>query len=144
MVNKNSKNVTVVTVQYNPIFKDPSSNIKILEELLLSYKKEDKIDLILFPEMTLTGYCFDSKEEIQDFLEDYNDEESTTAVFARNIALQLEANVLIGYPEKEDDKNYNSAMLVNRQGKKTDNFRKTHLYVTDKVKNLTYIIGLGI
>ena len=54
----NSK-VNVLLVQYNPKFKDVESNIETLEKLLSKYLEKDKIDIIIFPEMALSGYIFE-------------------------------------------------------------------------------------
>ena len=71
-MNKSKNQVNVLLVQYNPQFKKISQNIEYLTKLLSKYSKEDKIDIIVFPEMTLSGYIFDSAEDILPYTS-YND-----------------------------------------------------------------------
>ena len=35
----------------------------------MKYNKNDKLDVILFPEMAFTGYTFKNREDIKDYCE---------------------------------------------------------------------------
>lgn len=56
--------------------------------------------------------------------------------FAKKIAVKTKAYVAFGYIEKDEVENkvilYNSAAVINREGKTICNYRKNHLYTNDK------------
>ena len=61
------KDVKVICVQYEPKYKDVKYNIKKLEKMFEKYSEKDAIDIIVFPEMTLSGYVFDNLEDIKPY-----------------------------------------------------------------------------
>ncbi|OUM62971.1 hypothetical protein PIROE2DRAFT_10602 [Piromyces sp. E2] len=69
-------------VQFSPIPRDREKNIKIAEGLTKSLEKGD-VDYIIFPEMIFSGYMFESKEDIQDFVED--GETGVTVTWAKDL-----------------------------------------------------------
>jgi len=84
---------------------------------------EQGAGLIMFPEMFLTGY------NIGDTV--FNLAESSTgpsAEKAAEIARKTGIALLYGYPERSQEGIYNSALLIDAQGKMLANCRKTHLY----------------
>ena len=83
----NESKVNVLLVQYNPKYKAISENIKFISNLLSKYTKEDKIDLIVFPEMTLSGYIFDNADDIMPYTSPYNSGE--TFEFCSSLAKNL-------------------------------------------------------
>lgn len=130
-MNKSNNQVNVLLVQYNPQFKKISQNIEYLTKLLSKYSKEDKIDIIVFPEMTLSGYIFDSAEDILPYTS-YNDS-GETYDFCTSLAKRLESYIFLGYPEKtKDGKLYNSCMIVNKKGEVLPSYHKHFLYEDDK------------
>lgn len=61
------------------------------------------LDLLVLPEMALTGYIFADSKAIEHLLEDpYQDKGSTSPSFqiARKLAIQLECYVVVGFPMK--------------------------------------------
>ena len=134
--------LNVVVVQYYPEFNKIDENIKKLEIMLEKYKRSHLIDLIVFPEMALTGYVFDSLNEIQNSLEEYNN--GKTFDFCSKISKKLNISlyrlncyVFCGFPEKcvEENKEvyYNSYLITDRDGTALPSYKKTFLYETDKV-----------
>lgn len=79
------------------------------------------------------GYNFESRSHISPFLEHAGS--GISSLWARTHALKLDCNVVVGYPEKEDNggspQYYNSAIMVNSEGDTIANYRKSHLYYTD-------------
>ncbi|KAJ9084648.1 Carbon-nitrogen hydrolase [Entomophthora muscae] len=66
--------IQLVLVQYSPIIGDISSNIQKVDSLLQEYLKrtslkKDGSRIIILPELSLTGYLFESIEEITPFIE---------------------------------------------------------------------------
>lgn len=112
-------------VQTDPIFSEKEQNFLQIENLL----KDKRADLIVLPELFATGYTFISKEEAVNLAEDID---GITAKFLKKIANLTNAVIVGGFVEKDDNKIYNSAMLVS----KTDVigvYRKIHLYYKEKL-----------
>lgn len=125
----------IAAVQLNSILGNVEENItkvtKMLEQAFPSAKP--KPDLIVLPEMALTGYNFKSPEHVQPFLETLGTGKSYE--FAKMVSQRWNCMTLLGYPEKyekDEFKIYNSAMLIDQNGKILKNYRKTHLFETDK------------
>lgn len=81
------------------------------------------VDLIVFPETTLTG--FPSKEEITQASLGID---SDHIKILKEAALKSDVAIAFGFSEREGSSFYNSAMLVNRVGKTALKYRKTHLW----------------
>ncbi len=126
--------LNVVIVQILPKYKDIQANIDKITSLLSKYSEKDKIDIVLFPEMALTGYVFDNKDDIYDLLEEYN--KGKTYDFCVEIANRLKSYVFMGYPEKTnesgEEKFYNSCMIIDKEGSVYKSYRKCFLYKNDK------------
>jgi predicted amidohydrolase len=80
-------------------------------------------ELVIFPEMFLTGYnigaaVFKLAEPVD------GPSSQKAAAIARTAGVAL----LYGYPERDGDTVYNSALLIDRNGRPVVNCRKTHLY----------------
>ena len=122
----------VIIVQNNPVYKDIKKNIDILNEYLKDFSEKDKIDVVLFTEMALTGYFFDSKEDIYPYTS-YCDE-GETFEFCSSISKKLKCYTFLGFPEKvkENENLYNSLMIIDRQGKFLKSYHKKNLFKDDK------------
>ncbi len=83
----------------------------------------------MFPEISFSRYCLD-KQQALEFSEKAG--EGQNYLFAKEIALKINSYVIVGYVEKEGDKLYNSAIVVDRSGKVIGNHRKKLLYESDK------------
>jgi protein N-terminal amidase len=119
--------------------------------------KRNEVDLLVCPEMALTGYMFTSAQDIIPYLE--YPRIGPTSLFCRELATTYGCWVVAGYPElaeesetdtgagqQEDGKGtikegsggddvkpgYNSAVLVSPSGEVVGNYRKSFLYDTDK------------
>lgn len=99
--------ISIITVQLQSILGDPIATYEQKVKKFLEPHKGKPIDLIVLPELALTGY---------DFLEDYekvfslseiqgeekaNDNAKTHYQMAKEISLEYGAYVAIGYPERE-------------------------------------------
>ena len=112
-------------VQTEAIFSEKEQNFLQIENLL----KGKRADLIVLPELFATGYTFISKQEAVNLAESID---GITAKFLEKIANLTNAVIVGGFVEKDDNKIYNSAMLVS----KTDVigvYRKIHLYYKEKL-----------
>ena len=122
----------VIIVQNNPVYKNISKNIEILNDYLKDFTAEDKIDVVLFTEMALTGYFFDSKEDIGPYTS-YCDE-GETFDFCSSISKKLKCYTFLGYPEKVRNNTnlYNSLMITDREGKFLKSYHKINLFKDDQ------------
>jgi protein N-terminal amidase len=74
-----------------------SSHCPPPDALLHHSIQPDKIDLLVLPEMALTGYTFTSLSDIQDLLED--SKTGRTATLCGELARRMKCWVIAGYPE---------------------------------------------
>ncbi len=112
-------------LQYDIVFGDKKSN----QEKILSLIGDDHFDLLVFPELALTGYFMSSREETKRLAEEPVNGE--TCRFFREIAREHDGAVVFGFAELAGDNVYNSAALVYPDGS-THVYRKTHLFYLEK------------
>jgi protein N-terminal amidase len=128
----------IATLQYSPAISSTPHNLTKLSALL-SPLQPSAIDLLIFPELAITGYNYPSLASIEPYLEPTTSGLSTQ--FAIATAVRLKCHVLMGYPERTlstrsctlplDSKKYNSAVFVSPTGEVLANYRKHFLYYTD-------------
>lgn len=119
----------IACVQYNPLLGKVDANIARVKTLLSNFNRE--IDLLVLPELSITGYNFASPLDIAPFLEKKGSGPSFE--FAKALSKQFKCTTVLGYPETFSGVTYNSAMAVNDSGVLAAHYRKTHLYETDEV-----------
>jgi predicted amidohydrolase len=112
--------------QFKPLLLQPEANRTRIREML----SEVNADLIVLPELATSGYFFDTLAEVESVAEAA--ETGPTAVFLRELAQSRNCSIMIGFPEREGRKLYNSAMLVNPDGTQFV-YRKTHLFYREKL-----------
>ncbi len=113
--------------QFQPKLLDIEYNLKKIENTL----GEVKADLIVLPELATTGYLFCDKDEVKKVsVVAYNSE---TAQFFLNLSQKNNCSYVVGFSELgEDNKFYNSSILVNPTGE-IFLYRKTHLFYEEKL-----------
>jgi len=97
-------------------------NLAIIQRKATS-AAEQGADLIIFPELFLSGYNIG--KTVQDLAEEAD---GPAAQKAAHTAREANIAMLYGYPERRDTEIYNSALLIDRKGHTRANYRKTHLY----------------
>ncbi|KAI2679064.1 hypothetical protein LCP963914a_7643 [Penicillium roqueforti] len=140
----------IATLQFAPKLGDLKGNIEKANALLKTGKtvavngKELgvgvdllKPDILVLPELAMTGYNFPSLEAIKPYLEPAGD--GPSASWARETARRLRCKVCVGYAEIENDSQnsdkvtyYNSLLVVDENGEFILNYRKSFLYYTDE------------
>ncbi len=97
-------------------------NLKLLRKAALS-AAEQGAQLLICSEMFLSGYNIgDAVFELAEPVD--GPAFQSAAAIAREAGIAL----LYGYPERDEDLVYNSAILIDRNGVNLSNYRKTHLY----------------
>lgn len=115
--------IKCAAVQTVPVFADRRANLT--ESLRLMEEGATKgARLVVFPELNLTGYCFDSRAEAEPFAEEVPGP-STDVLAAK--ARETNTYVVAGLLEREDDRIYNTAILIGPEGIVLHSYRKTHL-----------------
>jgi len=78
--------------------------------------------LVVFPEMADTGYNIDVIKRLASACD------SGPCRVLRGLAANLEINIVCGFSERDGDDVYNSAAVIDTQGKPLGKYRKTHLF----------------
>ena len=114
--------VKIAAVQMNPKLMKPEENLATITQ---SIKKaaDSQTDLIVFPECSLTGYIFRSREEALPFAETVPG--PSTEKLA-TLCKELKVYVIAGLLEKEGDRLFNAAVFIGPDGL-IGKYRKNHL-----------------
>ncbi|MBN1695631.1 hypothetical protein JW879_09605 [candidate division WOR-3 bacterium] len=111
--------------QFSPIFGSPAKNLKLIRE---SVKKTDSPDILVLPELALTGYTFEDSEEAYSLSEEVGGKLTGELV---SIARENRLTMAVGFLEREGKHLYNSSILVNGEGV-VGVYRKVHLFREEK------------
>jgi predicted amidohydrolase len=128
-------NIKAASVQFNHKSGDKAGNMAIIEDFVSSASRE-KVDLLIFPEMCITGYWHVrnlSKPEIEELSEPIPTGPSTQ----RLLALSVKYNMTIGAGLIERSKDgvlYNSYVVAMPDGK-TACHRKLHCFISDFIES---------
>jgi predicted amidohydrolase len=109
-------------VQYSPVWENKSASQEKIENIL---NQCNGMNLLIFPEMTLTGFTMKSKE----FSEELNE---GTHLFFSTIAKKIKCAVIYGVIEKGKRKNFNTLVHLNNQGLIIKTYRKVHPFSYSK------------
>jgi len=112
--------------QYRPVLLDKTANIAKMINMV------DGIDadLIVFPELSTSGYVFSDKSQVYSVADSFDDSEMVK-IFT-NLAKRNNTTYVIGFVETADGELYNSSMLINPDGSKYL-YRKIHLFNEEKL-----------
>jgi predicted amidohydrolase len=120
--------IKVSVIQFQPALGDPEENIRRLSPLF-DLVRESR--LVVLPELSNSGYNFKGYDEAYKysevvgkvgFFQDFLIGEAKD----RNIA------IVSGINERDDDKLYNTAILVGTEGI-IGKYRKAHLFMNEKI-----------
>jgi predicted amidohydrolase len=113
-------------VQTNPAFGEVERNLNAAEALL----RGPKADVYVLPELFATGYLFRDRAEAAQLAEPLDG--GPTLRRLRIWACELNAAIAAGWPERDHERLYNSAVLVGPQGVLA-HYRKLHLFDREKL-----------
>ena len=114
-------------VQYAPVWENKAESIERIKKLV---NKISDIDLLIFPEMTLTGFTMKSDH----FSEEV---EGASYHFFSLLAKEKKCAVMYGIIEKGIRKNFNTLVHLNNRGKIITTYRKIHPFSYSK-ENIFY------
>jgi len=117
-----AEKVRIAAVQINPELMNPSVNLdKVISAV---YKAAgNRANLIVFPECSLSGYVFSSREEALPFAETIP---GPTSENLSTLCKEFKVYVIIGLLEKDNDRLYNTAAFIGPDGL-IGKYHKNHL-----------------
>lgn len=119
--------INVTLAQLNPKLGDKRHNLNQIRDVMTK-AKESGTDMVIFPEMFLTGYSVG--EKVKDLAET-SDGPSINEI--KNLCKSLEIYTVFGFPEVgEDGHYYISSALIDANGALLGVYRKTHLFDQEK------------
>lgn len=114
--------VKAAVVQMDPQIGNLEINFKKTVNFVRMAAKENA-KLIVFPECSLTGYCFQSKEEANLNALILGGEWTTNLA---ELAAETQTYIVVGFVEKFDEKLYNTFLVIGPEGV-LGKYRKTHI-----------------
>lgn len=114
-------------LQFEPQLKQPQYNVKKIESFV---KSAPMADLIVLPELALTGYCLNSKDDIFEIFKPLDKSDEIEQLIG--LAKEKSTNIIIGVPEIKNNTIYNSAVWLSGKGIEGI-YRKIHLFLWEKL-----------
>jgi predicted amidohydrolase len=112
-------------LQFSPVFGDLEQNLNFIRENL---RKNPSVDILVLPELALTGYTFEDSEEAYSLSEEIGGKYSKELV---DIAGENRVTMAVGFLEREGKHLYNSSVLIDGKGV-IGVYRKVHLFREEK------------
>ena len=117
----------VAAVQFKARPRDPDGSREIL--VGLADRAGIGVDLLVLPEMAITGYSFEGPAQVRKVAEP---PEGPTFTALSRVAKSRGCWLVAGFPEDAGERLYNSAWVINPAGELAFVYRKSLLYETDK------------
>lgn len=119
----------IALVQYSPIWEEKESNIKLISNLV--YKLDPKTSLLVFPEMTLTGFTMNSKKHAEEI-------DGKSINYFMKLASRLKVDIFAGIIEKDSNSIFNSLFHFDPKGLIKAIYRKIHPFsLAEEDKNFS-------
>jgi predicted amidohydrolase len=115
--------INTLLAQLRPTLRNTPQNLEIMRKIVA---ENDEADLVVFPELFLSGYTTSKPEELALDLEG-----SEVGAIAR-LARENSTAVIFGAPERVSVGVANAAICVDRFGNITGSYRKTHLFGNER------------
>lgn len=104
-------------IQYNPMWEEKDANKKKIISLLKD--ANGGVDLLIFPEMTLTGFSMHSETFAEEI-------EGESLKYFASIAENFKCDVIAGIIEKRSAKYFNTIIHIEKSGKLKTHYHKIH------------------
>lgn len=106
----------IALIQYNPVWEDKESNKQKIHSII---RNIEGAELIIFPEMTLTGFTMKSKDMSETI-------QGESFRYFSSLAKEKSANIFAGIIERRDKRIYNTLIHVKADGNLSKLYRKVH------------------
>jgi omega-amidase len=128
---QNDLHMKVAVAQISCSLADPEANLLKVRDFSRRAKDETGAELVVFPEMTDTGY---SMSVVRTHASDWG---GGFVPSLCEIARKVSIAIVSGVSERAGSSIYNSQVLVDSHGKIAAKYRKTHLYAVPPVEEQT-------
>jgi len=119
-----SKSCKIALAQFSCVDGNKDANLKKITQGIVAASKE-KADVIVFPEMFLTGFS-PQREKMEQLGEKRN---GPSVKLVTELALKNKINVILGFPEITDSGDlFNTTLIIKKEGQISKFYRKTHLF----------------
>ncbi len=119
----------IAAAQIHPRFAEPEKN-RALFKRYCKKAAHQEVDLLVFPELCISGYNFTSKNQVQRLAEIVPDGPSSTLLI--ELADEFQMSIVAGIAELTPDSQvHNSAVIVSPKGFQ-GKYRKIHLFAREK------------
>ena len=107
----------IAIAQIDITWEDSNENMKTVEDFVKK-ASENKVELILFPEMSLTGFTMDINKLLLS--------EDEIISWIKKVAINNNINIGLGFAIKVDEKGKNKYVIVSKEGKVLAMYTKIH------------------
>jgi 5-aminopentanamidase len=112
----------IALAQMKPVLHDKPKNLEMMHYHIQKASLQ-KCQLILFPELVLTGYF--TREKTKELAEDINGE---SILQLKDWAREYNLMIIAGFPEKVEEEVFNSAVIIDQKGEIVGTYQKVHLW----------------
>ncbi len=119
--------MNVAAIQFKATREQPDASLKRLVGLAHG-AAQGGVDLLVLPEMAATGYVFPSVEAV-DVVAEPPDGRTFRALSL--VAREHACWLVVGFPERDGERYFNSALVLNPKGERAFVYRKTLLFEAD-------------
>lgn len=117
--------MNICLVSLNQFWEDKKSNLDLCEKYIQNASKEN-VDLIIFPEMTLTGFSNNISFIAENF------EKSETIKQFSNLAKEFNISVIFGVVIEDNKKALNRCLFIDNLGNVVSDYSKIHPFSFSK------------
>jgi len=104
-------------IQYSPVWEDKETNKEKITPLLKDENSD--VDLLIFPEMTLTGFSMRSEKFAEEI-------EGESFAYFTSLAEKFECDVIAGLIENKSGQYFNTLIHIEKSGKLKNHYHKIH------------------
>ena len=104
-------------MQYNPVWENKIENMKKIDSMMDNDFKN--VDLLIFPEMTLTGFTMKAEKFCEDLY-------GVSVSYLSELAKNFKVNILSGFILKEGNEFYNVLVHIDEKAEVKSLYKKTH------------------
>jgi predicted amidohydrolase len=108
-------------IQFAPVYGEVEGNL----DRMCLFATQAEGDIVIFPELCLTGYFFKSKSEIAPLAESI---QGPTVAALSALAREEGKAIVTGFLEESEGSFYNSSLAFDANGQLVGHYRKVHLF----------------